>query len=135
MKITQQLILILLLTSLSIVAQEEERKLFKESNGIGGFGGFSFNFSSEGTYSFIGEGAASIKNFYFGGYGYSTDLGKHTSTRTNYNYNLNASEGGLMLGAVSNTDQFFFLFTEVKFGWGNISATRQISENIFEKFD
>lgn len=116
-------------------AQKKELKLFKKSNGIGGFGGFSFNINTLGNSNLTGEGAAGFGNFYFGGYGFSSDLGKYHSTTNNYNYHLRSGEGGLMIGAVSNTDQFFSIFTEVKFGWGSILASRQIGPNIYEEFE
>lgn len=135
MKYLLSLITFMLLSSPLSHAQEKEQGLFKKDEGMGGFGGFSFNFTSDGSYSFIGEGAARIHNFYIGGYGYSTDLGTQQSSTSNYSYELRSGEGGLMLGAVSNTDQFFSLFTEVKIGWGSISAKRQLGPNVYEEYE
>lgn len=116
------------------VAQTEKPSLFEKSNHIGGFGGLSINLSEGGNYHLSGEGAWMISNFYFGGFGYSTDLGKEYATLKENQFDLVHSTGGLLVGAFSNTSNPFSIFTEAKFGFGELMARRETAPNHFEEY-
>lgn len=115
-------ILSLFLFSLSVSAQSENFQLFSKSNARGGFGGLSINFYDAQKPYVIGEGAALIGNFYFGGYGYGLDMGTFQSTIDNQEYRVSTGTGGILVGGFSNTDEIVALFAETRVGWGGFSA-------------
>jgi len=123
MKIKNSLfILSLFLFSLSASAQSETFQLFSKSNARGGFGGLSVNFYNAQKPYIIGEGAALIGNFYFGGYGYGLDIGTFQSNTDNEEYRVSTGTGGILVGGFSNTDEIVALFAETRLGWGEFSA-------------
>ncbi len=114
--------------------QDNETRLFSISDHCGGFGGVSFNLFDGVHLGIMGEGAALIRNFYVGGYGYSSEMGNYTSSLTGKSYKLENSEGGLMFGAISNTNALLALFSEVKIGFGKAVARATLSDNVYEEY-
>ena len=128
--------LTIILFSLYLVSFGQEKgKLFQESNHWGGFGGVSFTINPSGNMAIAGEGAWIFKNYYIGGQGLSSNYGFHTSPENSNNYEIKRGMGGLLLGAFSNTNNPFALYTELRIGFGEITAQRAVSSNLFEFYE
>lgn len=123
-----------LLMAHSAVAQESEAKLFSKSKHIGGYGGSTFTLYDGGESNFTGEGAWIVSNFYFGGFGYGSKMDASFSLAQNEDYDLFVSAGGFLVGAYSNTENMFALFSELKVGFGDIQARRKLDENVYEEY-
>lgn len=117
-----------------LYGQDESTKLFSKSDHIGGFGGATFTIMSNGEYTIGGEGCWMFGNYYLGGFGYGSEMGSYTSSETLSNYDMHHSTGGFLLGAISNTENLFALYSEVKVGFGDLTATNQLSENTYEEY-
>jgi len=129
------IITIIIIASLSCNGQEKKISLFQKSTTNGGFGGISINVTSHGKLFVSGEGAAIISNYYFGGFGYGANFGDFHSSNSDIMYEINQAEGGFLIGAISNSDHIFALFSELRFGFGEVVAKSQIDTNIFEIYD
>ncbi len=119
------LLSILLWWGIMVNAEESDFKLFKESDQYSGFGGISFDMF-QGKYIMIGgEGAAIFRNFYFGGFGHSGSIGNYTYPLSSTAYNLQRRSGGLMVGGISNGDQFLAVYTDLKLSWDRYEANAE----------
>jgi len=108
--------------SLHTTAQDSDFKLFQKSDRYSGFGALSFSMF-QGKYLMTGgEGAAVFRNFYFGGFGQSGSIGNYTFPFSSIAYNLRKNSGGIMLGGISNGEEFFALYTDLKLSWDSYSA-------------
>lgn len=116
-------------------AQEEKKKLFNMSDHIGGYGGVTLSLNKDANLSVIGEGAFLYRNFYLGGFGFGATYADQLSEIDNYSYTLSSGQGGFMLGAYSNTNNFFALFAETKFGFGEAIAKREISTDTYKEYN
>ena len=125
----------IIIASLSCNGQEKKSSLFQKSTTNGGFGGISINVNNYGKLFISGEGAAIISNYYFGGYGYGANFGDFHSPNSTTVYEISQAEGGFLIGAISNSDHIFSLFSELRFGFGEVVAKSQIDTHIFELFD
>ncbi|MFK8038257.1 MAG: hypothetical protein AB8B74_08215 [Crocinitomicaceae bacterium] len=123
MKNLKFVLLINLLLSGLIYAQESTFKLFEKSEKQSGFGAVTFNMYNGKYFMFGGEGAAVFNNFYFGGFGESGSLGNYTYPFGSIAYELKRSSGGIMLGGMSNGSQFFAVFTDLKLSWDSYQAS------------
>ena len=115
-------------------AQNEKSPLFQSSDHVGGFGGLSFQMDADGHYQIGGEGAWIIGNFYFGGFGFGKDFGSQHSPTLDRKFEVTQSTGGILLGAFSNTQKPFSLYTETRIAFGDVLARRQNSPNNYEEY-
>ena len=131
------LFFILLYTGLvgSCFGQDNENQWFESSKSYGGFGGVTLNYGLNQNVFIGGEGAFRIKNYYFGGFGHGTDIGTVSSVIAGKSFDVQFGEGGVLLGAISNTNSKWALMTDVKIGFGELVARAQLSDNIFEEYE
>ena len=115
-------------------AQEEKSGFFNLSDHVGGFGGFSISVNKQNNVSILGEGAFLYRNFYLGGFGFSSENGSYISPTSGLEYNLSSSQGGFMIGAYSNTNKAIALFVEIKMGFGEAYSKTQLYPNIYEEY-
>lgn len=131
------LLVICLAMTLGVLAGQDTTtttKLFSKSDHLGGYGGSSMTFNSDGEFTIAGEGAWIISNFYIGGFGFGSNLGTVISTEFNAEFELNHSAGGLMFGAFSNTENLFALFVETKVAFGELHARNEIEDNLYREY-
>jgi hypothetical protein len=130
---------LILLVSASIYAQNTEtktnkNKLFVQSDQWGGFGGISIKALPNGSIVRGGEGAAIFNNFYFGGFGHNGKQGTVTIGALGEQYTTDLFEGGLMIGAVSNTNNTLALYAEMKIGRGKMHIDNTTNPSFTSQF-
>ena len=112
------LVNLLVMSTCSVLSQDTTTfKLFAKSETNSGFGAVLFNMFQGKHFMIGGEGAAVFGNFYFGGFGYSGNIGNYTYPLSNLEYKLRKGSGGIILGGISNGDQFFAIYSDLKLSW------------------
>lgn len=106
----------------SVNAQENDFKLFEKSTDFTGFGGLTVQMLNGDYFLFGVQGAARYGNYYFGGFGFSGNLGNYIYPLSGDERSLQRNTGGLMLGGVSNTKQLFALYGDFKLNFDQYNA-------------
>lgn len=124
-------VVIVLISAINCFSQDTSKfKLFKKSNEISGFGGLTLNLLNGDYFLVGGEGAGMFGNYYFGGFGFSGDIGTYIYPLSNQDYLITRSSGGLVIGGMSNTTHIFALYSDIKVSFDQYAANSVI-ESVF----